>query len=181
MHQFSRSSGHRHHYILARTLACPTATTPRRGQVSGLATAGHRPPSEWPSSAQACQVSCCAVNTARKSSALVLSAVLVTSFLACCAERGTFLRLDVDHHHRFLDQQRYVRHLSSREGEPVVRAPIAQRPGFVQIGDDLRGNALILETVAADPWGFRQWNTEDPRGRGRPLRVRRPVLTYLVD
>lgn len=39
----------------------------------------------------------------------------------------------------------------------------------------------ILEAVAADPWGFRQWNTEDHRGRGRPLRVRRPVLTYLLD
>ncbi|WP_405526277.1 DUF6247 family protein [Streptomyces avidinii] len=33
----------------------------------------------------------------------------------------------------------------------------------------------VLDAAAADPWGFGQWNADDPEGQGRALRGRRPT------
>ncbi|MEV7817382.1 hypothetical protein AB0P05_43100 [Streptomyces flaveolus] len=40
----------------------------------------------------------------------------------------------------------------------------------------------VLDGAAADPWGFRQWNTEDPEGEDvRHASVGQLSLTYWVN
>ncbi|MFD6280165.1 hypothetical protein ACFWFI_32085 [Streptomyces sp. NPDC060209] len=40
----------------------------------------------------------------------------------------------------------------------------------------------VLDAAAADPWGFRQWNTEDPEGEDiRHASVGQLSLTYWIN
>jgi hypothetical protein len=63
--------------------------------------------------------------------------------LACRTEGGALFGLDVDNEYGFLDQRSHIVHLFVGEGQPVVKAPVAQCPGLVEVADDVGRYAFV--------------------------------------